>query len=315
MLTEIIKSRLQNEFRVAGALKLTVKLRMTLNFSSCLHPQVLGWQVHLCSTRDLPQGLWGLARYSATCAVPSHPGPSPALAPAQFRCLWTSWSLLFLPNRAVSDGPLLWLFSSVTACVYAGSARMMRMCLVKRKKQRASGPLSSLSKSMASGNGPWRSAQSFCCHLPHRSKDLTPGSQPLSVLLSLKQVRNTVLETYNLFAWFRLHKYSLNYTQTELDLFLVVWFDFNMWPRHILQAHRQVLCLCGNFLKKLAGERNDNYCRLGSSLRVRSKEELTRTRMSGNITLNLFHIHNLLTFLKKKRGTKMCFWTLCLQTR
>lgn len=105
---------------------------------------------------------------------------------------------------------------------------MMRMCLVKWKKQRASGPLSSLSKSMASGNGPWRSVQSFCYHLPHRSKDLTPGSQPLSVLLSLKQVRNTVLETYNLFARFRLHKYSLNCTQTELGLFLVVCFDFNM---------------------------------------------------------------------------------------
>lgn len=57
MLTEIIKSRLQNDFRVAGAVKLTVKLRMTLNVSSCLHPQVLGWQVRLCSTRDLPQGL------------------------------------------------------------------------------------------------------------------------------------------------------------------------------------------------------------------------------------------------------------------
>lgn len=128
-------------------------------------------------------------------------------------------------------------------------------CDAHEKRQRACDPLSSLSQAMASGNGPWRSSLSFCCHLPHRSKDLTLGSQPLSVFLSLNQVQNTVLKTYNLFARFRLHEYLLNCTQAELVFcFVLFWFQHVSWTHFTGKKKKkgtwQVLCICGNLKKK-----------------------------------------------------------------
>lgn len=80
-------------------------------------------------------------------------------------------------------------------------------------------------------------------------------SDPRQPASKCPSVFETVLETYNLFARFRLHKYSLNCTQTELGLFLVVCFDListcdlGTFYRHIGRFSAYV----ETFLKKVGG--------------------------------------------------------------
>lgn len=221
---------------------------------------------HLCSTRDLPQGCAGLPCTLPLARYPPTPAPALALAPVQFRCPWTSWSLLFLPNRAVSNGVLLWLFSSVTAWMYAGNARMLHMW-------RSREPLTLFLHCLS----PWQAAMDHG-GLP---------SPSVAIFLTDQKIWPQAASLYGFCPWNRFGTQFWRHTAFlhGLDCINIHWivpkpswfFCFvlistcdlgTFYRKEIRKAHRQALCICGNLKKKLAGKQNDNYCRLGRSLRM-----------------------------------------------